>query len=366
MHIELLASAETGFAADSVEWCPQVGSQDLFVCGTYHLIEKAPQADAAESPETAASRRGRIDLYRFDRAADELALLDSHETAAILDMKWLRRNADDAEQLLAAADALGNVLLYRLTAGKLEAAASCALNPDESVVAPLTLAIDWRPTAAAAAVGAPRIAASDSAGKVSLLEHGEAGDLRVLSQWPVHSFEAWTCCFDRCHPDIVYTGGDDMLLHVLDTRVAEARVQTNRSHGAGVTALLSCAYGAEHRLVTGSYDEQLRVFDTRRLRTPVAELPLGGGIWRIRQNARRQEWLLCANMYRNFAVVALADAFDALSVVAEFNEHKSICYGADWCAERPTDGGGDVEEHLMATCSFYDRRLCVAKVTRKL
>lgn len=355
MNIATLHTVDTEYSADSVEWCPYDGLRDFFICATYQLEERQP--DQSDVP---AKRKGRLYLYRYDRCADVLTLCDSHDLPALLDLKWTRRTEAEAP-LAAAATALGEVCLFRLVAGKLEQADSVHLDADQDNL--LTLAIDWSPTVENCATR--KLIASDSLGKLTLVQLSEAGGLDVVSSWSAHSFEAWTCAFDRCQPNRVYSGGDDMLLHVFDTRCDNARVLTNRSHGAGVTTLLSFGPDAEHMLATGSYDEQLRVFDTRRMRAPVCEVALGGGIWRIKRNAQRPDWLLCANMYHNFSVVQVAEGFAELSVVAEYFEHSSICYGADWCAEVPleTEDGG--REHVMATCSFYDHKLCVSKMTEE-
>lgn len=358
MHIETLHTVDTEYAADTVEWCPFVGWRDFFACGTYQLEER----DADAPPDAAAKRIGRLYLFRYDRQLDELHRADAHDMPAILDLKWTVAVGSDVP-LLAAANALGEVRLFRLAGGRLEPAGCMPLSDDR--IGLLTLAIDWSPPRTTttydggAEVTGPsgrQLVASDSRGRLTLAQLSEGGDaLRVLSAWPAHGFEAWTCAFDRSAPTVVYTGGDDMALHVFDTRTADGRVMTNRSHGAGVTALHSFG-DAPHLLATGSYDEQLRVFDTRWLRAPVAEVALGGGIWRIKPNpARGSSLLLCANMYHNFSVVRMAEGGAELTVCAEYFEHKSICYGADWMA----DGG---EEHVMATCSFYDHKLCVAKV----
>lgn len=355
MEIVTLHTVDTEYSADSVEWCPYDGQRDFFICATYQLEERQP-----DEPDTPAKRKGRLYLYQYDGDADVLTLCDSHDTPALLDLKWTRRTESEPP-LAAAATALGEVCRYRLIGGKLEPAESVHLDADQDNL--LTLAIDWSPMVENCATR--ELIASDSLGKLSLLQLSEAGSLDVVSSWQAHSFEAWTCAFDRCQPNRVYSGGDDMMLHVYDTRCDNVRVLTNRSHGAGVTALLSFGADAEHMLATGSYDELLRVFDTRRMRDPVCEVALGGGIWRIKRNAKRPDWLLCANMYHNFSVVQVAKGFGELSVVAEYFEHSSICYGADWCTDetRVEQDGGVV--HVMATCSFYDHKMCVAKLTEK-
>lgn len=391
MNIETLHKIDTEYSADSVEWCPHAGWRNYFVCGTYQLMEEptatttttpSPQDDddnaeaVADNPLDAVEphaqqRKGRLYAYRYDRCGSTLTLCDTVETAAILDLKWSPTPpAMGATPIVAAATALGEVQLYRLSVGgKLELTAGRTLaEKDADTVerdgSPLTLAIDWDSANNDGNVG--QLVASDSHGRLTVLQCSASGGFDAVASWAAHSFEAWTCAFDRQQPNVVYSGGDDMLLCGWDTRSPHERVLQNRSHTAGVTALLS--FG-DRRLATGSYDELLRVFDTRQMRRPLEELSLGGGIWRIRQHPVRMEWLLCANMYHNFCVVRMdgggGGGGDGLSVVAEYFEHKSICYGADWCWDG-VDGegrGGEMDGgHLMATCSFYDHTLCVANV----
>ena len=66
--------ADTGLYVDTVEWCPHQGHQNLFVCGTYQLLEQPPNQDYVESSEhvddTPAKpvRVGNIQLYSFNES----------------------------------------------------------------------------------------------------------------------------------------------------------------------------------------------------------------------------------------------------------------------------------------------------------
>lgn len=52
-----------------------------------------------------------------------------------------------------------------------------------------------------------------------------------------------------------------------------------------------------------SYDEVLRVWDTRSLTRPVTEHATGGGVWRIKPHPQDPTLLLLAAMYNGFHVV---------------------------------------------------------------
>lgn len=339
MNIKTIHSVDTEYSADSVEWCPTESCQQYFVCGTYQIEENPSQELVLPT-----RRKGRIYLFKYDGNTEELSKLDSVETAAILDQKW---SEADKKPIVAAANALGEIMLYSLVSDKLALLSSVHLNPEIDNL--LTLSIDWNTDASNR-----QLLASDSKGNISLLQLNET-DLNVVTTWQAHSFEAWTCCFDKWNNNIVYSGGDDLSLHVYDTRI-NIKTMTNKSHKAGVTSLLSFE-NKEHILATGSYDDYLRIFDLRAFKNPLTSVDLKGGVWRIKPDPVEKDLLLCACMYHNFSIVKISDTNEKVDVVAEYFEHKSICYGSDWCREVFNN------QMVMATCSFYDQKLCISSVT---
>jgi diphthamide biosynthesis protein 7 len=240
-----------------------------------------------------------------------------------------------------------------------------------------------------------------------------------------------------------------------------------RAHAAGVCCVAPHP-AQEHLVATGSYDEAIRLWDTRNAARPVGkaqvcgcaacgasgaagaergeagglsstfcrsagaphtslltasrgptspntQVPTGGGTWRLRWHPHDPSLILAACMYNGFAIGRASGAWDAVQIVESYSGHESIAYGADW---HPTAGaagagsaagdaaggeeagsegaggeaaaedtgrgdaggdgaGGDTEggegadggaaagggsggggrESLVATCSFYDRRL---------
>ena len=149
-----------------------------------------------------------------------------------------------------------------------------------------------------------------------------------------------------------FLGGDDTFLNIFDLRDKSSKLK-NKSHEAGVTSLLSYK---ENTLLTGSYDEKLRSFDTRQFKQPISEINLGGGIWRIKPSQIKSNHLLVACMYLNFSIVEIdsVEQFN-LRLVGEFKEHKSICYGCDWSPINKEN------YQYFATCSFYDHQLCLCR-----
>ncbi|XP_011181729.2 diphthine methyltransferase-like [Zeugodacus cucurbitae] len=346
-----LHSLDTEYSADSIEWCTHSLYQSYFACGTYQLEEHAGEESAMRN-----RRKGRIYLFRFCSVTKELTEVFRLETAAILDMKWLV-NETNEQPLLATVDSYGQLEIYEFADDTLKTVSSLNINSDCDDL--LALSLDWR--RAAENSSQFQILVSDSKGGVSVIDYEPKIGLKLTNVFAAHGFEAWTCAFDRWDLNRLYSGGDDCILQAYDLR-SNSRIFTNKSHNAGVTCLLSHPMH-EHLLVTGSYDEYLRTFDTRSMKQPLGELNLGGGIWRLKIDPLKRDLILAACMYHNFSIVQLnAGQLEAPKLVGEYYEHKSICYGADWCRE-VVDGGNN--NLYTATCSFYDHKLCVAQIVEE-
>lgn len=116
-----------------------------------------------------------------------------------------------------------------------------------------------------------------------------------------------------------------------------------------------------------SYDSTVRLFDTRKPLTPLAQADVGGGAWRVKwhPSARRRNDLLVACMHDDFKVVrfnAVGGGLDKAqdiegeyAVVKRYDEHASLAYGVDWSFAGKDDDG----ETLIASCSFYDHTMNV-------
>lgn len=69
-----LANVDTLYSADSIEFCPFEGFQDLLVCGTYQIVEpkeggKKPDEDGSddEQPPNQTQRVGRLLLFQVSQ-----------------------------------------------------------------------------------------------------------------------------------------------------------------------------------------------------------------------------------------------------------------------------------------------------------
>ncbi|KAL6252510.1 hypothetical protein RBB50_000229 [Rhinocladiella similis] len=169
-----------------------------------------------------------------------------------------------------------------------------------------------------------------------------------------------------------------------------------RSHTAGVVAILplplitmlakddSASDLQFTPLVTGSYDERLRIFEidptTRRARF-ITETSLGGGVWRLKvldqyitpggQSQHRQyhTLILGSLMHGGATVLRLTYAPNAsetwtIDVLTTFRAgHESMVYCCDAILEPSEDEPRSINEHTapsytIVSTSFYDMKIC--------
>lgn len=200
-----------------------------------------------------------------------------------------------------------------------------------------------------------------------------------------HTLEAWTVSLS---PNItpseeanevafrVFSGGDDSKLRFGTYRwnVSEDGLtgvipaMEARGHDAGVTAILPLFVqedGSE-LVVTGSYDENIRLFSVAPYSRPknLTESGLGGGVWRLklitldRTSTETEIWkakILVSCMHTGARVVELFQPTHGghqFRVLSRFEEHKSMNYGSDF---QP----GWKDNVSIVSTSFYDRLLCL-------
>lgn len=287
-------SFDTINSACSVEFAQ---SQPIIAIGTYQVTQESDSY----------SRSGSIILID-----EELNLLQTLETAAILDMKW-------RDNLLATTDSTGFVNIYSLIESNLEHIE--AIQTTDSIV----LSTDWSSNS--------NILSTHSDGSIQISQPSPTGYLPKTTI-KAHNLETWTGAFQD--PNTILTGSDDGLLKQWDTRTSTSSL-ISKSHMAGVTSITTL----ENTFYTGSYDDHLRLWDLRSSRHPILEFNTTGGVWRIRPDPNDPKQLLLACMYSGFKVVRVEEE---IRLVKEYDVHKSIAYGADWSRV----------SNKIGTCSFYD------------
>ncbi len=174
-------------------------------------------------------------------------------------------------------------------------------------------------------------------------------------------------------------GGDDLKLKTWDLRQGFAEpAHVNRSFKAGVTTIQSSPF-VEHLIAVGrrahtaltniasimifnSYDDKIRLFDSRKPLTPIEIADVGGGAWRVKwhPSAARKQDLLVACMHDGFKVVRFGihnddEVLGKAQILKENKSHDSLAYGVDWSYASPLPNF----ETLVGSCSFYDHKLSI-------
>jgi diphthamide biosynthesis protein 7 len=190
-----------------------------------------------------------------------------------------------------------------------------------------------------------------------------SGALRRISSYKAHKFEAWTAGFDYWNPNIVYSGGDDAMFCRFDVRQLNngPTATDRRTHEMGVSAIQSHPL-TEHLLLTGSYDESLRLWDVRSIKQPVHSFSTGGGVWRIKPHPQNPSLVLLANMYSGFKAVTAdpASGIEETKWVLNHGEGPTpLSYACDWQCNLPN--GPQRNCNLFSTCTFYTKTLCLYK-----
>ncbi|KAG7099218.1 hypothetical protein E1B28_001085 [Marasmius oreades] len=101
-----------------------------------------------------------------------------------------------------------------------------------------------------------------------------------------------------------------------------------------------------------SYDSRVRLLDVRQPQTPLMEVDVGGGAWRVKWHPSHKNDLLVACMHDGFKVVHFDSDKYSAHVSKRYDDHESLAYGADW-SFKPGNNG----ESVIASCSFYDHSL---------
>ncbi|KAK1056085.1 hypothetical protein LTR12_014686 [Friedmanniomyces endolithicus] len=376
-----------------IAFCPT--KPHLFIVGTYHLHDSTPTNEAPTPPTTndeasdhqddtsnpSQTRSGSLILYELN--GDEIAPIATEPTPAfaVLDAEWSPHTTTHAE-LLAVATSTGSLAFYDLSTDQSSGTKGLVLRCSKQICEPsvLVLSLAWHPSRASV-VG---VTLSDGRVCLCCCESGAWAAESGVSVATVHehSLEAWTLAFTTGSDDDghmgVLSGGDDVVLQ-LSTSDGSAgstpRWQDRKIHQAGVTAILPLTDGL---IVTGSYDDRIRLVSapfTAGRRQVLAELDLGGGVWRLvslgerlRQEgvfpahtgssgSTRSLLILASCMHTGVRIVKLSRSEQGeddwtFEVLARFEEHQSMNYGSD---VQPSEGS----MKTIVSTSFYDKLLCL-------
>lgn len=181
----------------------------------------------------------------------------------------------------------------------------------------------------------------------------------VTENWHAHDHEPWASAWNYWNTHVLFSGGDDLKMKGWDSRKGfDSPIFENRRFDAGVTTIQTHPY-VEHLMAVGSYDEKVRLFDTRVPLRPLQEAHVGGGVWRVKwhPSENRRDDLLVACMHAGFKVIqfdsGLPDVVTGgFKIPRRFDQHESLAYGVDWSFVSGGEGTS-----LVASCSFYDHTL---------
>ncbi|KAI0068187.1 WD-40 repeat-containing protein [Artomyces pyxidatus] len=362
---------DTVWPADSVEFCPHPDATNIFACGTYMLeTPDIGHADDDDAPNPVVSgakgqiRKGKCLIFEVASGGDGSIFSQVQDTPlpAVLDMKWCHTSRSRSP-LLGVADAEGNITLHEWDINQ-----KCLNQTSIISCAPsdvLSLSLDWSnrrsPTSTLAS-----LVVSLSNGELALLQPDTTNGLSVTDTWAAHDYEPWIAAWDYWDTSIIYSGGDDLKMKAWDIRQGFDKPFTvNRRFDAGVTTIQSHP-NVEHILAVGSYDNTVRIYDNRKLLTPLTQADVGGGAWRVKwhPSPSRADHLLVASMHDGFKVLQFQNVWDkadgalaseeSWKVVQRFDKHESLAYGVDWSH---AEGQGEQAETLIASASFYDHAL---------
>ncbi|XP_034896799.1 uncharacterized protein [Populus alba] len=324
--------------ADAVEFCTHEPYHNVLAAATYTLQE-------GDRP----SRTGSISLFDVNPDVGRFELFYRVETVGIFDIKW-SPVVGNVGPMLAQADADGYLRVHGLECCS-NGGDSLSLREivGEKISSSMCLCVDWNPSTTSILVGL-------SDGSVSVVSFSES-QLNVIQEWKAHDFELWAASFDIHQPQLVYTGSDDCKFSCWDLRDGPSNLvfQNSKVHKMGVCCIAKSPRDP-NILLTGSYDEYLRLWDVRSISKPVNETSvcLGGGVWRVKHHPYVPGVVLAACMHNGFAVVKIDE--EKGEVMETYTKHGSLAYGADW--QRGTlSHKVKQNSSVVATCSFYDRLL---------
>ncbi|KAL6929686.1 hypothetical protein ACO0SA_001090 [Hanseniaspora valbyensis] len=357
----ILCSVKTKFPPCSLQLNQNA---DMIFVGTYEL----------EKPT--GLRYGTIERYNIERDNNsneyKLCLMEEVENtiddennkmSAILDLKIIRQFETDQEIPFITCHSTGCLKFWSFNKAnnKIDFKENIIVNEDDSI---LITSLHIKETKNNDMLSI--LCTSTDGSSAIITVNNSNGENTIEYVGEMHELECWTGEFgnnpllDNCF----FTGGDDSALKLFDTRQSlDTSVwSNNRIHEAGVVAIKtnnnkSFNVGNLNTILTGSYDDNIRLFDLRMLGPdiyPGKMPPLGiknknleGGVWRLIDTDIEDELLVCC-MYNGAKTVKI-DYKNEDSTFTETNYvkngHNSMCYG------------GDFRNGLIATCSFYDNSL---------
>ncbi|RGP78511.1 wd repeat-containing 85 like [Fusarium longipes] len=395
-------SLTLGLPPSCIQFCP--AHPDLFVVGTYNLEKNEEDVqegngdgdgddDDDEHPKTIKtpqSRNGSLLVFKVDGTKLHLVQTVS-QPSAILDLRF--NPSKGRQDILAVVSSTGTLAVFKLgptqnsSAPLQHISTSRCEDIGEDV---LFLQCNWHPALPNV------IGVTTSTSSARLLHLDEEYRIKDHIELNIaNSLEAWCIAFSSETPAstngksqvAAYCGGDDSMLRYTsciwdpidsDSPCEEpySPITIKGTHNAGVTAILPLPLFVNKNgrvVVTGSYDDHLRVFIIHDLHETygmkkvelVLENNMGGGVWRLDLVKIHEDQdstkirILASCMHAGARLIDLEIKQEqdwTCKILARFEEHKSMNYGSDFVRE---DQSG--ESLWCVSTSFYDKLLCFWK-----
>ncbi|KAJ5780515.1 hypothetical protein N7457_005675 [Penicillium paradoxum] len=385
-----------------LEFCPE--APDYFIVGTYLLSETK-----TEDGEIEQSKTGSLQLWKLDPVSKALSQIQRISLPyAVFDLHFHPRQ----KNLVAIASSVGSVSLFQVSTESGDTPSIVQLwtkqvHEDPSIPA-LFLAWapqNWFPQPAdgfAVTFSDSRTAVFGTDGDIheeeNVVEWGTYEAKQMIEVWFVAlSTSSGAEPQNPSGIPFMFTGNDFGSLHTRrfdntaelddpDEHVSPMLLEHDdraRHHTAGVTAILPLSVPMVDDapvILTGSYDESLRVYHATRRGEVLAEEGLDGGVWRLQlldttkkpdseDASDVSEWsflVLASCMHAGTRLVRVACKSQdgtsewGIEVLAKFTEHESMNYASGvWKGGRIGQETAQSNELLCVSSSFYDRRLCV-------
>ncbi|KAK6498122.1 hypothetical protein TWF506_004362 [Arthrobotrys conoides] len=196
----------------------------------------------------------------------------------------------------------------------------------------------------------------------------------------VHTgLEAWTSIFS-VDGKTLYSGGDDASFATWDLsnldasededkdQIVSQTYRNRKIHTAGVTSILPVTISGQEYIITGSYDQFVRVFSPSTKRWLDTSLDLDGGVWRleilpnnnfipkeqgISSGKNTEIYILASCMHAGCCILSAefkgGEEEVILTPIATMKEHESMNYASASVGNN---------ESMFVSTSFYDRRVC--------
>jgi diphthamide biosynthesis protein 7 len=373
-----------------------------FLVGTYNLQKSDKEEEEAhQSSEVPQKRNGSIVVYNL--VCEDIVILHTEERpSAVLDLRF--QIYPGKQDIVGAVSSTGTLEVFRFAASH---SASPNLTHLSTLRIPgieqdvLFLQLAWHHSIP------DTVAITTSQGGVHILQLGPNYATSKATNDPIitHTLEAWCVAIwpnmSTLHQSdntpssfTIYSGGDDSVLQYATCSIGESPTADGgalqielpyasmkvRGHGAGVTAILPLS-SAKNLVVTGSYDDHIRVFSIEPLHNTygvrktklLAEANLGGGVWRLgliktddggREDGSWRALILASCMHAGSRIVEVrghagSNSDVELEVKAAFEEHKSMNYASGF---QPGSEARNDEDLVCVSTSFYDKLLCLWRV----